>query len=293
MTSPRLIVGVIVPSRSFAAAFSATGVVVSRALLHTGCLVGNEYLDLLCKLPIGARIGYAEGDETVAAVVQGCVWDGKDRYFRLDVGSGRNETQNRLPVTALSRVRDVFCTVAATTETTANLDSRGRFISGWCQHLLAGRQRSEFILASGIQCVILGNLTQLREEIEATSFNVEGPDGKATQGTLQDVLAVTGFGGPQRTARVKVLASSGSSGDSTIEVPVVIFDGASGYLRWRDAWQDSNWMVILDRSDSQFELAVDQLSRDFVQRRMHDTTFKGLPPLPPGVEVLVYQERRR
>jgi hypothetical protein len=141
--------------------------------------------------------------------------------------------------------------------------------------------------------VILGNLTRLREEIEATPFSIESPDGEVTQGTLQDVLAVKGFRGLQGPARATALASSGSGGNSTVQVPVVVFDGASAYLRWWDAWRDSSWIVVLDRSDAQFELAVDQLNRDFVQRRLNDTTFKGLPPLPPGVEVLAYQERRR
>jgi hypothetical protein len=71
---------------------------------------------------------------------------------------------------------------------------------------------------------------------------------------------------------------------------LAIYDGASGYLKYRDRFPASHQLVLLDRSEARFSEAVSQLNRDYLQR-----INEGPPGFstgaPVGVEQMVFESR--
>ena len=62
--------------------------------------------------------------------------------------------------------------------------------------------------------------------------------------------------------------------------PLVVFDGAGGFLKWRDKWAHCNWIVILDRTEPRFTEAVQVVNEKYLSRIAEGNV--RLPgPLPP------------
>src|SRR5262249_16773194 len=69
----------------------------------------------------------------------------------------------------------------------------------------------------------------------------------------------------------------------------VIFDGATGFIRWRDHLRDSNWIVILDKTDVRFHEAEKIMNQAYLSR-IDDKGLVNLPSPPAGVEVMSFYE---
>jgi hypothetical protein len=128
-----------------------------------------------------------------------------------------------------------------------------------------------------------------------TPFALRAAGGKTVTGRLQEILGVREFAGRRETYRSRVLPVSGgepATPDSEGTPAVTVFDGAAGFFKWRDSWRQSNWLVILDRTDPQFADAAALVNQEYIQRRSDDAMIKGIPRPPCGVELLVYREAR-
>ena len=61
-----------------------------------------------------------------------------------------------------------------------------------------------------------------------------------------------------------------------------LFDGALSFLKWREAWRQTHWIVVLDRTDSHFADAVNVLNQEYVSDRV-DAELPALPRWPDGM----------
>jgi hypothetical protein len=71
---------------------------------------------------------------------------------------------------------------------------------------------------------------------------------------------------------------------------LAIYDGASGYLKYRDRFPNSHQLVLLDRSEARFSEAASQLNREYLQRSIDGPSalFTGAPT---GIEKMVFEGR--
>ena len=126
------------------------------------------------------------------------------------------------------------------------------------------------------------------DEAEHPGFATRAGDarGKPAAGTLNHLLRLRGSGVARGAYRTDVLAAQASRIAASLEGPPhVVFDGASGYLRWRGRFAGSHAVVVLDRTDPRYDEAARQLHLDYVRRSPDGLGFT--PPDPPvGVEVL-------
>jgi hypothetical protein len=180
---------------------------------------------------------------------------------------------------------------------------RGRRISSretiakenrFAERLLGGADLYEFVTNSRLDCTIVGSARTLRQEIEETPFAARPPrSGSFAEGTLQQVLRVWKTPGTKQNYRSALFSVSSNKTPEQYgysRPAVALFDGANSFLRWRDSFPRSDWIVLLDRTERQFDEAASLLNRKYLQDRIHAECELGMPDPPPGVEVTTFRE---
>ncbi len=71
---------------------------------------------------------------------------------------------------------------------------------------------------------------------------------------------------------------------------MTIFDGAVSFLKWRDYWRKSNWIVLLDKTESRFQEAVDLLNQEYIEKRIGESLNENMFSLPEGIEIIAFNE---
>lgn len=118
-------------------------------------------------------------------------------------------------------------------------------------------ERAHFSLA---MCHIVGNIRALRDEICETLFATSSGASQFT-GTLNDILRVKRWSKPDDGVLTDVLPARDIRDDLPSHVSLAIYDGASAFLRYRDLWQPSKSVLILDRAEHQFDDAAAEVNR--------------------------------
>ena len=146
------------------------------------------------------------------------------------------------------------------------------------------------------EAVILGSKNLLLEEMTKEQFSFAG---KNITGSLDDLIRFrsgsfrgSNFGafiaprdgeGSKRLARLVDLKSA----------PFVIFDSPKSFLYWRRSWQDSNWIIILNRTETAYQEAVisinEQVARNEQSRLMDEIARLGIPS---GIELISFSRKR-
>ena len=130
-------------------------------------------------------------------------------------------------------------------------------------------------------------------EIEDTRFAVPGSQCKYHEGTLQDLLRVRRLIKDGEHFASEIIRLSGRSltiGGNNEMPPFIVFDGAAGFVRWHSQLRSSNWIVVLDRTDSRFREAADVLNDAYLNRTLEERQIV-VPALPEGIEAMTFYER--
>ena len=72
----------------------------------------------------------------------------------------------------------------------------------------------------------------------------------------------------------------------------VIFDGASGFLKWRHNWRSSDWLVLLDRTDLRCLDGATAVNDEYESRSLALATELSSVPRPESVELTAFYGRR-
>ncbi|MDQ3685871.1 MAG: hypothetical protein M3430_09745 [Acidobacteriota bacterium] len=176
-------------------------------------------------------------------------------------------------------------------------------ISPFTQRFLGEDAVKDFALRSRLDCLIVGRLSILRQEILETTFssllsadNLPDSADEAHEGKLIDILRVDKFMSEGKAYRTDAVAanSSGVAEAAHHAVPhVVVFDSSTGFSKWRHCWRASHWIVLLDATESNFDEAARLLNAEYVNRFGDDDMPAELPAPPDGIETIFYREKLR
>lgn len=277
----RLLFAASLPTRAYAAVFIAAGIVLQNAITES---TEDPYVHVeeLVKAagPQGRlQVNVIEGKKKVAGVFSGLVDDPTGRYLKIEIG--QNETK-LLPIERSLRVLP-----------TARAKHQGRrqaIVRPGAEiiaSLLGRSDTAQYLLTSRLECVMVGLRSLLSEEIKTPTLLFDGH-----QGCLQDILRVRSCM-PVGDAYRSDIVSDRHAPSVGEETPyAVIFDGAPAFLKWRRDWRSVPWIVLLDRSETQFEDAARQVNSDY-RNRVTDAQGLRLSSLPPGVEITAFEVRGR
>ncbi len=248
----------------------------------------EEHIARLSALKPGTPVTYFRGAKKYRGVFKTWATEGNIRYFVVQVATTGGETRY-IP---LHQLRDVA--VASSKNETLPKYASGRAVTGnipFVTPLLKGRDVNEFVRRSILDCVILGRVNALRNEIDGVQFASKAGPATFAEGTLQDVLRVREFSSAMSTYRSSVLSIESTGTNDGMDTPVVIFDGAMPFLKHHHAWPLPNRILVLDRTERGFQSAVDTLNQEYVTEAVTDVNL-DIGVVPDGIEMVAFQKSR-
>ncbi|MEF2278384.1 hypothetical protein V3W47_08725 [Deinococcus sp. YIM 134068] len=282
---PPITLAVSLPTRTLAAVFAALGTVHARRQLSTSAV--NQFEEIWV-MTGEVQVRYRQKDQakaTIAPVIGRRELNGH-RY--LVIQTRRNGT-TQVPEQLL---QELVIQRAGTPKRAKAL----AFNDPWLAQMLEGCEAEQYLFHDRHDCLIVGQDSLLRREA-ALELQLPGatPGAPRLSGTVDCVLRVRRWQAEGRVFSSDVLPANTDPNDADAAhlqhlqaFPVVIFDGAGAYLRWRHPLRRQHHLVLLSRTDRRFDEAVSVVDQAFKMRAGHHLTF----PVPPGIEGLAFRRSR-
>lgn len=290
--SVRAMVAVTVPHRGYAAALIATGVVAGRSKIPAKNRTAVEHFHYLRLLENGTPVRLLEGKRRrLRGRLRGLSRLYGEDLICVQTTNRRGGSQKHyVPARDSFRIEKEEDDSGLSTRQTG---TRVVPVSAFAAHFLSEASTDEGVLRSRLDCVILGGLDALRREISDTAFACSSADDKLKEGKLNEILRVRKFMGPNKAYRSSALGFHRKRPPEVRGVSepprVIVFDGASGFLKWRHRWPSSDWVIVLDRGERRFDDAVSEVNHRYLSLRVNDEELVDLD-LPPGIELVAFQE---
>jgi hypothetical protein len=287
----RFVLGLIVPTRAYASSFLCAGAVISKSkeLKNKQCIIGEHFKEL-CLLKKGTPLKYKKGCREYKAIFDGVekIYDRLRIRVQLVNQKGGNLTELLEPEKALG------VSISLTDNISLPKQQSGRPIriyqlKKFSEHILNTTDGDLEDFISRLDCVVLGPVNVICQEVTETHLSVK-LFGKSEKGTLNDIVRIRRFLKDSSVFRSDVYSMSGKKAPEIKGgIPsLIIFDGAVGYLKWRNLWRESNCVVLLDHTESGFKEAVEVLKLEFFQSRINEINLK-IPNVPSGVETIAFE----
>ncbi len=288
----RLVLGVAIPIRNYAAALAALGVVLARVDVPIQSIDINRHFQQLSSLPIGTAVHYKYGTRKLKGIYQGVEEVHGEQRLRIQIQNKRNGGG----LTNIIRKEESLNVKIASNQNT-NLPKRqtGRYILKNKDFIKAvtGKNNLKYFTENHSNYAIIGQFSLLRQEIMEANFARYLSKYKFKEGNLQDILRVRDFFTTEGQPYCgEVLSAQGNTPPQTTDelVPhVVIFDGATGFIKWRDYYRNSHWIVLLERTDIRFQEAVEIINQEYINRV--DEEIQNIPSPLSSFEMIVYQQQ--
>lgn len=279
----RLVIVVSVPVRAFAACFVAAAAV-------TGCFMqdppetdASRHFQYLASLAPGTPVTLRDGNSLRRGKLLGL-----DRIDGVDrIGVDLKSMIRRFPENLCMRIQPTDARAGTATSTNRLVRNPG-FVQAACPAL----DLTTFSATARLECVIVGHRGSLQEELTAEQFRAKGHD--HGEGMLQDLVRARYVAGANDTFRAALLPASADLGEkppSALPPRVVIFDGSRALVNWRSRWEQSNWVVILDRSSPSAQDGAEVVAQAFAMRA-DDAPLPEAVQLPASMEAIAYLEAR-
>ncbi|MBY0011630.1 hypothetical protein [Paenibacillus typhae] len=153
--------------------------------------------------------------------------------------------------------------------------------------------RSQALLKqSKTRICFVGGREQFEDEITRKMFAVY-EDNQMIKGSLNDLLRVRQFQysvDPYQSQFVSSLARKNEIDLNMDPASIVVYSGSNGYLNWKEDFLYTNSVVILDRSEPQFESAVEEVNNRYIQSNKKPYSRLNLGVIPGGIELLYWEE---
>ena len=289
----RLVLGLAIPTRNYAAAFAALGIVLARANIPADQIELNSHFQQLCSLPKGTPVNYQKNGKRYKGIYLGVNKDYGEPRLRVQI---ENKSNGGL-TDFLRREECQNVAIASTQYMSLPKKQTGRFLvkSNDFLNAFISAETQEFVTKTRLECALIGRVNTLQQEITQVPFAYDSSKPEVKRGYLHDILRVRNFLSEGETYRSEVLSFQGNKPPKTTNnlMPnVTIFDGATGFIKWRDDWRNSHWIVLLERTEPRFQEAVTEINNEYGSR-VDGKEIHHIPSVPPGVELVVYQEARQ
>ncbi len=295
----RLVIGIAVPSRAYAAVLIALGMIANGSGTGNGAAHVDRLSNLAIDTPLFLFKEQADGMHRAKGLYKGCSLKniGGTEVFYIKVQLDRaGHAHREFPLTMWPSIQ-----VAAFPVESMPAGERWSKVTvenPFATLAVGSRQAKDLAMRSRLECVILGQANALSRETVDTPFAVRDQDGLFVEGRLQDLVRAHRFSSGMEAFRSDVLPTDNPDMDKaagSLAPPLAILDGSAAYLKWRHMFRGTNRVVVLDRADRGFEAAVHTLNDEYTLER--DVTLErdgdadpGFEAVPPGIDVMAFWE---
>lgn len=155
-----------------------------------------------------------------------------------------------------------------------------------------GVHSNALLKQSETKLCFVGGKEQLESEMKKAQFAVlEG--NQFIRGTLNDLLRIRQFQHTVDPYQSEFVSSQARNSETELSLnpsSIVIYSGSNGYLNWIEDFLYKNSVIILDRSEPQFEIAVEEVNSRYIQSNRITSSELDLGTMPGGIELLYWEE---
>lgn len=281
----KLIIALSVPTRSFAAAFTSLGVVRS----YLECTESNEsdHFEQLCKLPHNTPLVLRTKDKVKHVFLEEIVHSYGEIFLKVCVVGERKSHgpgSILIPKHYSQTLQRVFDDTTSNTKFMAGreISMDSEFLQNYINNAAALNQ----LISSQLECAIVGTISNLNKEIFEYNLAIKTKE-RLISGTLNDILFAKRGQGSTGVNLTRIFPSNTSTKlpPNLKKNPVVIFDGSNSFLNCSSNFKTNCWIVILDKTEPNFDIAVELINKD-AESPINRLNLDNLKPLLPwGVEV--------
>lgn len=300
----KLVIGLALPTRSFASVFAAVGAVIGRFGISDGQKTCEEHFANLCTLPVNTPVKIRRKDKEgklrhLDGVVLGTPTIHGQTTLKIQVTKATMNDPSATGATYFiqgSQAWDVSIPNTADRGSVESLPTKlkGKLVartSEFARSIVGDPSVLRFESESEMTCLIVGTKSVLKRELTEQKFFA----GSSVEGSLSELLRIKRLLTPGSHYRSNYFATNSRRPpryNDDLVPSLVIFDGAQGFLKWRDYFPSSNWLVLLDVSSPNFEPGRDVLNGHYFQRSDTAPSLELIPMLPDGIEMVIFQEKR-
>ena len=267
----RIVVGVTVPARGYAAPLAAAAHVLRRNQLDPMEPSDAElHFEVLRAQPVDTPIKLIQG---------GRVHDGRLLGVEEREGIELLMISTRGMKRYLPKAVALSVSVADNTKVGTELRARRITVPPLLGAFLSDKEAAAFMTQTRLDCVIAGTLTQTVADLGDRTFTTDS--GTRTPGSLQELARAAGAPGTASASRSALVAGGASEEELPDMTPhLVVFDGGRAYVRLSHAWPASHHLVVIDRSLASAEPAAEApQSRVFRAGRRCGDRVGGVPAI--------------
>ena len=287
-TQKRMVVGLALPTRSYAASLISLGATTGKFASTNRDREAIRRFQQLSELKNGTPLIYRKKRELIKVFFDGLeVMDGETK-LRLNTMSTKGE---RYWITSKQALQVEFPTKSSSIVPKRPSRRINAHLSPFLSSLFDSETAATIVSQSSLDSLIIGSLWRLKEEIQDQQFGAKTDVGFAA-GVLQDVVRVRRFSKATETYRSEIYyVASKDCENSGQEIPtIIIFEGATSFLRWRNFWRQSHWVVLFDQTELEFDVAVQAFNGEYIMSSVNDREISNFPLIPTHIPTAMYQE---
>ena len=293
----RLIVGLSLPTRAYAAALIALGVVFQRVQQPTSEAETKEHFRELCALREGLPVDLLYVGKMFKGALAGTANYEGHLYVKVQL-TANVERSGACNWFFIKEEDSLDIQIADRGAAALPLKLRGKLVVDPQSFLLPlfddPGMAWRLCARSQMDCLIVGRRNILEQELCNTEFAFR-TDGNFQSGHLQEIVRVRQFVkgiGSFRSSIFPDLSRRHPKTGGRNKPYAVLFDGPRAFLKLRHYWYDSHWVVVLDRTQREFTEAADTLCAEYVQDRSCNGRAALKAGVPRGVEMISFQEAK-
>jgi len=292
---PALAVGMALPTRTMAATLVGCGIVAERSKTRAKIDDWEIKLKLLEQLPYDAPVTLLKGGRRVKGKFKRIKVEDGVKFVEVQVGGkdkhGCGRATISVPVKRCGGIEPIQKEVKKLPVNPSGVAlARNR---DFLKYALKETDLDNFTGVSRLDCLFIGPAANIRQEAKDLELGIQAillnskDYYSASPADILRARQVQSEGIPYRSEIFSAI--SDLSNKSIKEAPhVVIFDGGLGFDKWRHLFQNSHWLVVLDRSDHHFELGRQLLAADSLGRERADAVLDDLVDIPDSLELMAY-----
>lgn len=281
----RTVLALAVPSRSYVATLIAAGSILARAALLHKLEPPEEHIAWLAQLAPGTPVFVRDSSRRLQGKFQRIVPRNGHNYYMVQIESGAQTLKGfppeaiqpldkediKLPNQQKGRVRQDIAPLVS---------------------VLLGKFAIPFSNRTCLDCILVGPVSVLSEEVELQGLAIATSGQRYATGVLRDLVRPKRLLQANSAYRSHILPPGNRRKETfarSLSPHLVILDGSLSHLNQYQAWRASNIVCVLDQTEPQFSVAADEVNQAYYRRSSAETTAVELPPVPAGVEAMLFE----
>jgi hypothetical protein len=282
-SAQNLVVGFSLPTRAYACLFFLLGYETWTAKQSNNEPVSNKkYFDLIALCEKDCPLLILENERWKRCFFEGTEYLNSNRLLRVKVqGTENNEHWNLIPENQIFKVRFAVDPARNVGNRQVGFSMKDIYFL-MAYYEISDQELLKYLVTGNSSYAVVGAKSTIEQEID----NIKLFAG-ANEGSFQDILRFNNFMSEFTFPKGKILSSPKSVEKCSSPPHLLIFDGSIEFLNYQGRIKSPVEIILLDRSESHFADARDELMNRYYNRETEMVLFEDAPE---PIETIIFKE---